>query len=240
MIDTTARPAGPLWMRRARTARRPTGRPRLSHYGTVTRPLTRSERQRLRTPGYLWRALIPLLVVVGSLVLFTRPTGTRPDGVHVINTAGTVAAARRQAGFALLLPVGLGPRWRATSAQLVPAGPAGQAGPANTAGAAAAARAAGPTGAAGSSPTASFRIGYVTPRGQYAEFLEGDDAPQAVLATYGPLTGVGNLTVNGHPWAQYQTSSDRQLITRTVGAVTVVVTGSADQQELAELAASLR
>ena len=41
----------------------------------MTRPLTAAERQRLRTPANLWRALIPLLAIVGLLVLFAWPRG---------------------------------------------------------------------------------------------------------------------------------------------------------------------
>lgn len=183
------------------------------HHGGVTRPLTASDRQRLRTPAYLWRALVPLLVVVGLLVLFTWPRGQVSDGVHVVDTKGPIATARQQAGFPLLAPTGLSSDWRATSTEFVPAGP---------------------------DSAATFRIGYVSPNGQYAEFLEGGDAPDAVAAQYGPLSVDGTATIAGAVWQRYQTANSRRLLRHTVGKVTVVVTGSAPQAELEQLAASLR
>jgi hypothetical protein len=179
----------------------------------VTRPLTASDRQRLRTPAYLWRALIPLLVIVGLLVIFTWPKGQVSDGVHMVDTSGPIATARQQAGFAMLAPAGLSSDWRATSTELVPAGPGG---------------------------AGTFRIGYVSPKGQYAEFLEGNDAPDAVSAQYGPLSVDGTTTIAGAVWQQYETENSRRLFRRTVGKVTVIVTGSASQTELEQLAASLR
>ena len=178
----------------------------------MTRPLTSADRQRLRTPAYLWRSLIPLLVIVGLLVLLVWPEGQHSDGVHVVDTVGPIAAARQQAGFTVLTPSGLPGGWRATSTQFTPAA---------------------------ASSKASFRIGYVSPKGQYAEFVESNDAAEAVAAQYGPLAADTAVTVNGDSWDGFRRDNDRQLIRRTINGVTVVVTGSADQTELVQLAASL-
>ena len=179
----------------------------------MTRPLNPTDRQRLRTPANLWRALIPLLVIAGLLVLVNRPAGQRADGVHVIDPGPAISAAQQQAGFAVLTPSGLGDRWRPTSTELIPAGP---------------------------SAPASFRIGYVSPAGKYAELLQSADAPDAVAARYGPLVADGTTSIGGTGWQQYDTRSGRRLLRHTFGAVTVIVTGSASQSELAELAGSVR
>jgi Protein of unknown function (DUF4245) len=178
----------------------------------VTRPLNPAERQRLRTPANLWRALIPLLVIVGLVVLLNRPGNQSSDGVHVIDLAPAIAAAQQQAGFEVLVPSGLGQRWRPTSTELEPAGPSAPAG---------------------------FRIGYVSPGGRYAELFQSADAPDAVAARYGPLTADGTTSISGASWLQYDTSSGRRLLRHTFGKVTVIVTGSASQSELAELAGSV-
>ena len=178
----------------------------------MTRPLDSADRQRLRTPANLWRALIPLLVIVGLLVLLNRPGDQRSDGVHVIDPGPAISAAREQAGFQVLAPSGLGDRWRPTSTELLPAGPAAP---------------------------ASFRIGYVSPAGRYAELLQSADAPDAVAARYGPLVADGTTSIAGASWQQYDTKSGRRLLRHTFGDITVVVTGSASQPELAELAASV-
>jgi uncharacterized protein DUF4245 len=179
----------------------------------VTRPLTAAERQRLRTSANLWRALIPLLIVVGVAVLLLWPRGVTPDGVHVVELSGPVAAANQQAGFTVLVPRGLASGWRPTSTELIP-----QSGVSK----------------------ASFRIGFVTPDGKYAEVLQSNDAADAVAAQYGPLTEVGPVPVNGTDWDGFARPNGRQLIRHTVGGVTLIVTGSASQQELIQLAGSLR
>jgi hypothetical protein len=178
----------------------------------VTRPLTASERQRLRTNANLWRALIPLLVVVGVVVAFSWPRGQHADGIHVVGVAAPIADAERIAGFTMA-PTGLNDRWRPTSTKFVAAGP---------------------------SNGASFRIGYVTPSNKYAEFLESNDAPEAAAAQYGPLGVDGSANVNGAQWQQYRTNEDQVLLRTTVGKVTLIVTGSAPMNELVELAGSLR
>ena len=179
----------------------------------MTRPLTSAQRQQLRTPANLWRALIPLLVIVALLVIFTWPRGQHADGVHVIDTSGAIATARQQAGFTVTAPAGLSDRWRPTSTNFLPAGP---------------------------SSGASFRIGYVTPGGQYAEFFESDDVPSVVAAQYGTLVPFGSVPVNSLDWPEFRTSDGHRLLQHTVGKVTTIVTGTASAAELTELAGSLR
>lgn len=179
----------------------------------MTQPLTPAQRQQLRTPANLWRALIVVLAVAALLVFISWPQSQRPDGVHVIDIAAPIAAAKAQSGFAVTAPVGLGEGWRPTSTTLTPASP---------------------------SAGASFRIGFVTPDGQYAEFLESDDSPDAVAAQYGPLSSEGTTAVGAVSWLQYRTSDGRRLIRNSVGNVTTVVTGTAPLAELTELAGSLR
>jgi len=185
----------------------------MRHHGRVTQPLSPAQRQRLRTPAYLWRSLLPLLVLVGLLVLLTWPRAPRSDGIHVIDTGPAIAAARAQVGFPLAVPAGLSDRWRPTSTRLEPAG---------------------------SASGATFRIGYVTPGGQYAELLEGGDAPDAVAAQYGPLIADGTVSIAGASWARYRTGDGHPLLRQTTGERTTIVSGTAQLAELEQLAGSLR
>jgi Protein of unknown function (DUF4245) len=179
----------------------------------VTRPLTPAERQRLRTPASLWRALIPILLLVLGLVAWQRVGEPHSNGIHVIDTAAPVAAARQQAGFALLLPSGLPTGWRPTSTEFTPAA---------------------------QYSAASFRIGYVTPANKYAEFLESNGPADAVSAPYGVLTSQGPTTIAGTAWRTFRTDDGRTLLRATLGKVTLIVTGNAGLPELTTLAASLR
>lgn len=178
----------------------------------MTRPPTAAERQRLRTASNLWRALIPLLLVVFVVVIFARPGSTKGNGIHVVDTVAPISAARHDAGFDVPAPVGLSTGWRATSTDFVPAA---------------------------TDHGTSFRIGYVTPKGGYAEYLVSNDAAPAVVAQYGPVTGQGSTAIAGVEWTKFVTDKNRTLLSRTSGKVTAVVTGSASDDELTSLAAAL-
>jgi hypothetical protein len=80
----------------------------------------------------------------------------------------------------------------------------------------------------------------VSPAGKYAELFQSADAPDAVAAHYGPLVSDGTESVGATSWLRYQTTAGRRLLRHTFGKVTVIVTGSASQAELTELAGSLR
>ncbi len=177
----------------------------------MTRPLTSAERQRLRSPANLLRALIPLLVLVVALVILVWPRGQTSDGVHVIDPTSTIQLAHVQGGFTPLSPTRLPSTWRATSADLPPSS----------------------TGGIG------LRIGFVSPTGKYAELLESKDAPDAVAAEYGPLSGAPAVAVGSSSWEGFTRSDGRQLLRHTAAGVTVIVTGSASQAELVQLAGSL-
>ncbi|UQX87759.1 DUF4245 domain-containing protein [Jatrophihabitans telluris] len=185
----------------------------------MTRPLTSAERQRLRTPANLGRSLFPLVALVGFLVLVTWPHGSHSDGVRVVDVNAAITSADTQAGFAVLPPKGLPTRWRPTSTQFVP--------PANSVG-------------------ASFHIGWVSPSDKYAELLQGNDAADVVAAQYGPLTvstppsvAVPGQSGRSSAWQNFTRQDGRQLLRAVMGKVTVIVTGSAPQPELVQLAGSV-
>jgi Protein of unknown function (DUF4245) len=184
----------------------------------VTRPPTGAERQRLRSPANLWRALIPLLVLVGALVAFAWPRAGSNDGVHVVDIVGPIAAAR-QNGLAVLTPTGLDPRWRPTSVDYTQEQL---------------------TNGQVTTP-ASLRIGFVSPAGDYAELMQSDDVRNgSVLASYGSLDATNPVKIGTVSWDGFQTSRNRELIRLVSGNREIIVTGSASAAELSTLAGSLR
>jgi hypothetical protein len=176
--------------------------------------MTPAERSRLRTFGNLWRSLIPLVVIVGIILVLAWPRSSDDGNLQVVDTAGPISYAKSVAAYPLLAPAGLPSGWRATSTRIDPA----------------------PSGAM--SPVV-FTIGYVTPKGQFAQFRESDDRADAVRASLGAAAELDPRTIGGVQWTALRNSREEVVLLRTVGSVTVYVTGSASDAELAVLAASL-
>lgn len=183
--------------------------------------MTAAQRARLRTFPYLLRALVPLVLLVLFVVVVAWPRGGDTAKVAEIDPIPSIEQAQQRSPYELLVPQTTGDRalgegWRATSTRI-------------------------DSGASAADPF-GFRIGYLTPSGQYAMFLESNDAPAAVLASVGPTRGASSAeTIDGQTWARADTIARGEIVlTRTVGDVTVLVTGSASLPELSTLAASLR
>lgn len=182
--------------------------------------MTSAQRARLRTFPYLLRALVPLTLLVVFAVIFAWPRGDDTAKVQTIDPAPAIAQAQARAPYDLLVPPSSGPGalgdgWRPTSTR-IDAGPA-------------------------SNDPFVFRIGYVTPAGQYATFLESNDAPAAVVASIGATRGQDTETIDGVDWTRASTvARGETVLSRTAGEVTLVVTGSAALDELRTLAGSLR
>ena len=85
----------------------------------------------------------------------------------------------------------------------------------------------------------SWHLGYVTPAGEYAALEESNRSPAAFVAATAPGKAAGVRQVAGASWTQYADVKGRALV-RTLGTVTLVVTGTASYDELATLAGSLQ
>lgn len=87
-----------------------------------------------------------------------------------------------------------------------------------------------------------LHVGYVTPDGSYAEVRQTDgDADAAVDDWVEGATPVADVVVGGQTWTVVESEqTGQQALVATERGVTVVLTGKASQDELEELAASLR
>jgi uncharacterized protein DUF4245 len=151
------------------------------------------------------------LVVVTALLIQHRHN----HRVKVVDTRPAIAEARRIAPYAVLAPVGLSSRWRATSVRLsgpVPQHPA---------------------------PT-HLHIGYVSPAEHYVALEESDATDTSfVAAETAHGREVGSRQIAGRQWSEYDaTGSTRALVLRS-GGTAVVLVGETSWTELSELAASL-
>jgi hypothetical protein len=163
------------------------------------------------------RSLLPLVLIVLVLVgwqAFRQSKDVQP--VRPIDPASTVQLAAARAGYAVLVPTGLPEGYRPTSAR-TDAGGTGQGG------------------------SVTLQIGYVTPSEEFAGFVISDD-PRAE-----PLTAVlngaqenGTVDAGGRSWTRLTTERGETALSRQEDGVTVVVSGSAPERELATVAGSLQ
>ncbi len=165
------------------------------------------------------RDMVWSLVVVGLFVAFLVGVTYRgkPDAVQVVDPTTAVVSAQTAAPFVPRIPTGLSSEWRSTSARFEP--PQLSSIPESTV----------------------FHIGYVTPDGQYAAVQQTDASPAWAVRTLfegGSDSGVGAGAFEG--WERWQAEDGRrQAYVRELADSTLIIQGSADDAELAELAASL-
>jgi Protein of unknown function (DUF4245) len=138
------------------------------------------------------------------------------DPVHPVEIASSEYLASQRADYPLLVPQGLSGAWQPTSVR-TDAGRAGSPG-----------------------DPVTLQIGWYTPEGKYAGYVISDDAGNPALTdVLKGATAAGTATVGGEPWQRSTTRRGETALTRAEGKVTVLVTGSASEQELETLAGSV-
>lgn len=173
-----------------------------------------------QTIGDMGRSL-GLVFVFVAVVLFVSPARSlvlpgNGQKVQTVSYAEEVRAATRLTPREVLAPSGLPGSWRPTSARV----------------------------GGGNGDPMTLHIGYVTPAGQYAALEETDGAAagflRGLLGKAGARTVDGRVSVGSAVWLVRHDVKGQRALTRTTGGLTLVVTGSAKQSELAALAAALR
>ena len=159
------------------------------------------------------RDLILSLAVVGIFVAFLYAVVWRPspDPVRVVDPTPQLDAARAEADYPVLAPVGLPEQWRPTSARFESAGEG----------------------------TTTWFLGYVTPDTQYVALAQTDgDAEEFIAEQTVQGRPDGERTVAGRQWRQYATEDQRSLVASVDGS-TVVVTGTVSYEQLADFTSRL-
>ena len=159
------------------------------------------------------RDLLLSLAVVGVFVVFLYVIVWRPapEQIRTVDPTLQLQAARAQAPYPVLAPVGLSADWKPTSARFEQS----------------------PEG------TTSWFLGYVTPQSQYIAVAQSD-APAAPFIAEQTLQGTqdGERDVDGQTWQQYVSGDQRSLV-RSDKKSTTVVTGTVSYDELAQFAQRL-
>jgi Protein of unknown function (DUF4245) len=162
------------------------------------------------------RSLLPLVVICLVIVGWQAFRSSGDVGVRTVDPSSTVQLAAARAGYVLLVPTGLDDEYLPTSAR-TDAGDAREGDP------------------------VTLQIGYLTPSEEFAGFVVSDDREADPVADV--LDGAqeqGTVDVGGERWTRSTTVDGETALSREDGGVTVLVTGSAPDEELRTVAESVR
>ena len=162
------------------------------------------------------RSLAPLVLICLALVGWMAFKQSAVDTVREVDPSSTVQLAAARAGYPVVAPDGLPDGYRATSART-------------------------DAGDADAGDPVTLEIGYLTPSSEYAGFVVSDDARASAVDDV--LDGVqeqGTVDLGGQAWARGTTERGETVLSRTDGDVTVLVTGSASDEELEAVAGAVR
>ena len=174
------------------------------------------ERLQRFTAANMVRSLLPLvlgcLLIVGITALRQNPE----DPVREVDPSTAERAVAQVASYQLLVPRGLSDDWRPTSVRTN-------------------------AGQASAGDPVSLQIGWLTPAEEFAQYVVSDDAEATALTdVLEDATSDGTQQVAGQSWQRLTTQRGETALTRTDGTATLVVTGSASDDELETLAGSLQ
>jgi Protein of unknown function (DUF4245) len=179
--------------------------------------VTAAQRASRLSAANMLRSLLPLVVIVLLLAgWFSLRQSQDVAPVRAIDPSSTVQLAAARAGYPLVVPTGLPDGYRPTSAR---------------------------TDAGSSAPGApvTLEIGYLTPGEQFAGFVvSGNPHAEQVTAVLGGAHERGSVELGGQTWTRATTSRGETALSRQDGGATVVVSGSASEQELETVAAAVR
>ena len=173
------------------------------------------ERANRLNAANLLRSMLPLVLICLVIVWWTSFRQSADVGVRTVDPSTTVQLAAARADYTVLVPVGLDRDYRVTSAR-TDAGNAEEGDP------------------------VTLEIGYLTPAEEYAGFVVSDDPRADPVATV--LDGAqeqDTVEIAGRTWTRSITENDETALSREADGVTVVVSGSAKDEELETVAAAV-
>jgi hypothetical protein len=161
------------------------------------------------------RSLLPLVVICLLVVGWTALQQQEDEGIRTVDPSSAVQLAAARAGYAVPAPSGLDEEYRPTSART-------------------------DAGNAGDGDPVTLEIGYLTPSEEFAGFVVSDDRRSAPLAAV--LDGSdenGAVDLGGRTWTRSATARGETALSMETGGATVVVFGSATDDELETVAAAV-
>ena len=161
------------------------------------------------------RSLLPLLIICVALAGWAAVRQTPDDPVLEVDPTSSVRSSAERADYDLLVPTGLPDDYRPTSARTT-------------------------AGAAQDGQPVTLEIGYLTPEEEFAGFVISDDPGAEPLRRV--LDGAeeqGTESISGRSWVREKTADDETALVLDTGDATVLVFGSAPDEELTAVAASV-
>ena len=174
------------------------------------------ERANRLSAANMLRSLGPLVLICLALVGWMAFKQSGIDPVREVDPSSTVQLAAARAGYPVAAPEGLPDGYRPTSART-------------------------DAGDADAGDPVTLEIGYLTPSAEFAGFVVSDDAQaSAVDDVLGGAQEQGTVDLAGQTWTRGTTERGETVLSRTDGDVTVLVTGSAPDEELETVAGAVR
>ena len=165
--------------------------------------------------GNMVRSLLPLVVICLVLVGWAALRQNPEDPVREVDPTSSVRTSAERADYQLLVPTGLPDGYRPTSAR-TDAG-----------------------GAADGEPV-TLEIGWLTPEQEFAGFVISDDAGADPLRrVLDDSEEQGTESIGGRSWTRQTTADGETALVLETGDATVLVFGSAPDDELTEVAAAV-
>ena len=162
------------------------------------------------------RSLLPLVIICLLLVGWAALRQTPDDPVLEVDPTSSVRTAGERAEYELLVPTGLPDGYRPTSART-------------------------DAGGATDGEPVTLEIGWLTPEEEFAGFVISDDSGANPLRRV--LDGAeerGSESIGGRSWTRASTTEGETALVLETGDATVLVFGSASDDELTEVAAAVR
>ena len=165
------------------------------------------------------RSLLPLVVICLILAGWAAFRQTPDDPVIEVDPTTSERTAAENASYEVLVPTGLTDDYRPTSARVTPS-------------------------TAQEGEPVTLEIGYLTPSEEYAGYVISDDAGADPLRrVLDDAVEEGTASIGGRTWTRSSVpgpDGDETALSLTQDAVTVLVAGSATDDELERIAASLQ
>jgi hypothetical protein len=173
------------------------------------------ERANRLSAANMLRSLLPLVVICLLIVGWQAFRSSGDVGVRTVDPSSTVQLAAARAGYQVLVPAGLDEEYRPTSART-------------------------DAGGAGDGDPVTLEIGYLTPSEEFAGFVVSDDrGADPVAAVLDGAEPAGTVQLGDESWERSTTARGETALSREADGVTVLVSGSASDEELETVAAAV-